>query len=111
MRPYNLEPRNLRGAWSQPGCTKRPHCATPLREWLDANHMGVKRFAALIGANQRTVQLWSAGQVLPSLPWAFRIDAATKGAVSPGMWLGTELGRIAWGVTFLKLKSRETAGE
>ena len=83
--------------------TRRPHCATPLRRWLDTHQMGVHKFAHLIGANPRTVQLWSAGQTLPSLAWAFRIDSATKGEVAPSMWLGTELGRVAWAATLHKL--------
>ena len=36
---------------------------------------------------------------MPSLVYAFRIDELTKGAVSPAMWLGTEVGRAAYAAT------------
>jgi DNA-binding XRE family transcriptional regulator len=74
----------------------RPHCPTPLQKWLDK--MGTSRasFARLLGANVRTVNLWANGQVMPSLTYAYKIDELTRGEVSPGSWLGTDLGRREW---------------
>jgi len=85
-----------RGAWSQRHVHLRPQCETPLRQWLDANGLSLRAFAVRLGCSWRTVQNWAAGQAMPSLPYAFRIEEVTAGAVPVASWLGTELGRASW---------------
>lgn len=97
----------LEGVYSPYEATRRPLCDTPLRTWLDKHGMSVQRFSRLIGCNYRTAQLWTAGQVIPSLVWAYRIDEVTKGEVAPSMWLGTDLGRHMWAAVIKRAPTHE----
>ena len=85
-----------RGAWSQKDAHKRPQCETPLRQFLDANGLSLRAFAERLGCSWRTVQNWSAGQVVPSLAYAYRIEEVTAGAVPMVSWLGTDIGKATY---------------
>lgn len=72
---------------------KRRGCVTPLKLWLAEQGIAPYRFCFMVGANPKQVYLWVNGQGMPSLLYAFKIDAVTKGGVPVSSWLGTERGR------------------
>lgn len=85
-----------RGAWTSRNAGSRPHCDTPLRQWLVDNRMTMAEFARQFGCDGLTAQYWTYGQVLPSYVNAFRLDAFTNGAIPAASWLGTEVGKAEY---------------
>lgn len=70
----------------------QPVEVTLLEEYRVERGLTIDALARQIGATRNAVRNWLLGSQLPSLPWAYRIDEATDGAVPPVSWLGTKLG-------------------
>lgn len=91
-----LEGSKNRGAWGGKIAYKRPTCLTLLRQWLDEKGMTLDAFARLVGCNTNTAKYWRAGQTLPDIVYAFRIDEVTQGGVPVSSWMGTEIAEATW---------------
>lgn len=94
--PYSANTVKTRGPWSVKEAHKRPQCDTALRQFLDANGLSFRAFAARLGCSWRSIQNWASGQALPNLAYAFRIEEVTGGAVPACSFLGSDLGKAAW---------------
>ncbi len=75
---------------------KRPVNRTLLYVWLKQHGISKDAFARLVGCDEKLVDFWCNGQVIPTLPYAFMVEKVTKGGVGAATWLGTELGRLVW---------------
>lgn len=66
---------------------------TPLSIWR--RETGVTRYwvCQQLSCSWGSVVAWESGQALPSLVYAFRIEAITKGAIPASAWLTTTLGQ------------------
>lgn len=75
---------------------QRPIEETAFAVWLKAHGITKNGAARLLGCAPRMIDLWCTGRVIPSLIYAFGIEAFTEGGVSVDMWLGTQIGRHNW---------------
>lgn len=75
--------------------TFRGMSKSPLREYLDAAEISAETFAADTGLSAWSVRHWARGDKLPALPSQLDIEKATKGKVTPAMWLEWNLQRPA----------------
>lgn len=69
---------------------------TPLSEYIREKGLTIYAVAKAAGFDPKTVKGWAVGRCLPPLVAAFRLEAATEGAVPVASWLGTELGKSQW---------------
>lgn len=70
----------------------RPVEVTLLEEYRVGRALTIDGLARDIGASRNAVRNWLLGSQLPTIPWAYRIEEVTDGAVPVSSWLGTKLG-------------------
>ncbi len=75
---------------------KRPRSKTLLDLWLKKRGISHNAFSRQVGCNEKLVDFWCDGQVIPSLHYALMVEKVTEGGVSAVTWLGSPLGRALW---------------
>lgn len=69
---------------------------TAFHNWMVNTGTRQDHFALLIGCTRGSVRNWRYGQVMPSLVYAFRIEALTRGAVPVTSWMDTPAAKWLW---------------
>jgi len=59
-----------------------------LRRFMDKNSIGIQQMADQLGVAHSVVWRWRAGERIPELRFAFKIEDLTMGAVPARSWLG-----------------------
>jgi transcriptional regulator with XRE-family HTH domain len=60
--------------------------SNPLKRYLKQTKLSQKQFALVTGSQEGQVSAWVRGVRRPSLDEAFRLEAATKGAIPAAAW-------------------------
>lgn len=68
----------------------------PLRVWLDENGKTPYWIAKNLCVFPRIVGRWMAGQCIPDLVSAYKIERLTRGEIPVSSWLSTPLGKHLW---------------
>ena len=68
---------------------------TQLHLYMQEKGLTDYAFAKLVGCNADAIKYWRFNLSLPSLPNAFKIERATRGAVPAVYWLDTPRGKAA----------------
>ena len=67
----------------------------PLATYLQRTELGQSQFAKQFGFSATQVSLWLHGKRRPSLDEAFRLEAATGGAIPAKAWLKKRIRKLA----------------
>jgi DNA-binding XRE family transcriptional regulator len=76
--------------------SEKPIFDSPLADWLRLQGVSQYAVARDLGCDRKTVVYWAQGRVLPTLIYAYKLEAFTKGGVPVASWLGTELAKMMW---------------